>query len=78
MTERQMTKVITNKQFVSEVARIMNKGQHFEGADISKDVLLEKLKKVYMPEPCKECGAEPNHHTLDCTIGGLGGSHPCM
>ena len=72
-----MTKTPTNKQFVSEVARIMNKGQHFEG-DISKAVLLEKLKEMYMPEPCKECKAKSGYHTLDCTIGGFGGYHPSM
>jgi len=27
---------------------------------------------------CKECKALKGYHTLDCTIGGFGGFHPCM
>ena len=52
-----MTKTPTNKQFVSEVARIMNKGQHFEG-DISKAVLLENSKKCTCQNHVKN--AKPN------------------
>ncbi len=72
-----MTKTVTNKQFVLEVARIMNHGYTFEG-DISKKVLLEKLDERYNPKPCKECHSKPGYHTLNCTIGGFGGFHPCM
>ncbi len=55
-----MTKQITNKQFVSEVARIMGGGMLFQG-DISKSVLLEKLERKYKIKICKECKGVGRH-----------------
>lgn len=68
-----MTKAVSNKQFVLEVARIMNHGDSFEG-DISKKVILDKLDEKYNPKPCKECRSEPGYHTLNCSVNG--GFHP--
>ena len=65
-----MTKTITNKQVVLEVARIMNL---FEG-DISKKNLLEKLDERYNPKPCEECHSKPGYHTINCSVNG--GFHP--
>ncbi len=62
----QPKKNLTNKQFVSEVAKIMNKGQVFDG-DISKQVLLKKLKKKYGLVPCPECGVFYNYHKSECS-----------
>ena len=72
-----MTKTISNKQFVLEVAKIMTHGTLFDG-DISKQVLLEKLDEKFNPKPCSECNSKPGYHTLDCKTGGFVGFHPAQ
>lgn len=79
-----MKKIISNKRFVIEVAKIIQNDSIFEG-DISKDAILERLREKYSKpkkciatKKCTECGSRPGYHTLDCTVGRFGGSHPSL
>ncbi len=60
------SKTITDKQFVIEVAKILQKGQLFKN-NISKQILLEKLRKKYGLIPCEECGELDNYHKSECS-----------
>lgn len=40
--------------------------------------MTDKTDVKERPTRCKECDAEKGYHTLNCTVGGFGGFHPCM